>query len=173
VKDSAPYVPGSHTSKDAARRIAPRLKSIRFTVYEFIRKHPGVTDAQIRRALRLNTNTARPRRIELERRGLIKWTGKTKRSPLGASAQTWMVTGLPYPEHWAEGPQTQKTRSGEARIRRALDRAFPSRTRRLHSLIEELIAQRIESEPITKTARRIRAALRAPHFVALLEYVLR
>jgi hypothetical protein len=172
-EDSAPFVPGSASSRAAAKRLAPHLKAMRFRVYECIRKYPGATDLDISK--RLKMKTARSRRIELERKGLVVWTGKTKagKRSLGASAQTWQVTAMAYPEKWAERPQVRKTRTGEARVRRALDRAFPKRTKRLEKQLEKLVQDVVGKNELRRRILLLRPAVTRAMFVRLMLYILR
>ena len=138
---TAPYQPHSHSSRAAAQKIAPRLRSIRHRIYAFIASNPGVTDDEIRDHLGLNHNTARPRRIELERRGLVRWTGDIRVGHLGATAMTWEITGIPYPVRWNERAQVEMTESGEARIRRALGRAFSNQRPQVRRILERIVAK--------------------------------
>jgi hypothetical protein len=76
----APSVNGSLTSAQAAESLGPRtLNALQRKVLLFIKARPeGVTDEQIAKGLGLNPSTARPRRIELARRGLIVEAGVRK-----------------------------------------------------------------------------------------------
>jgi predicted ArsR family transcriptional regulator len=76
----APSVRGSATSREAAESLdAKTLNALQRRVLEFITARPdGATDEEIASGLGLNPSTARPRRIELARRGLIVEAGVRK-----------------------------------------------------------------------------------------------
>ena len=85
-----PSVPGSATSAAAADSIGPEtLNRLHRAVLEYMRSRPdGATDEEIATALRLNPSTARPRRIELARRGLVVADGERK-TVSGRRASVW------------------------------------------------------------------------------------
>ena len=86
----APSVNGSVTSAAAADSLDGKtLNRLHRLVLEYIAAHTaGVTDEEIAAGLELNPSTARPRRIELARRGLIREAG-TRRSKSGRMATVW------------------------------------------------------------------------------------
>lgn len=172
-QETAPFAPGSSSSRKAAQRIAYKLPSIRRRVFDYIVSHPGMNDHEIRDGLHLNSNTARPRRIELEEAGLIEWTGETKPGPLGASSQTWRATGRPYPVTWPLpiGGAPAKTKSGETRIRRAMTRAFPSQSKDLRELLEQYIKNILVGKKTTRIEAKITSALKPKEVAALLRYI--
>lgn len=87
-----PYVRGSDTSKAAAARALPTAGTKRAQVYECIKKHSsGLTDDQIHRYSRMPANTARPRRVELVRAGLVKDSKQRRRTTSGDWAVVWVV----------------------------------------------------------------------------------
>jgi hypothetical protein len=88
----APAVNGSITSAAAADSLDSRtLNALQRRVLEFITARPdGVTDEQIATGLQLNPSTARPRRIELARRGLIVEAG-TRKTASKRAAVAWRV----------------------------------------------------------------------------------
>lgn len=88
----APSVNGSITSAQAADSLdAKTLNALQRKVLEFVRARPeGVTDEQIADGLGLNPSTARPRRIELARRGLIVEAGVMK-TAAKRNATAWRV----------------------------------------------------------------------------------
>ena len=91
---SAPYQPHSETSKAAAEMLEPAfLNRLQLQVLFFLRERGeiGATDEEIQRALSMNPSTERPRRVELQRRGLITTTKKRKTSS-GRLAAVWSVT---------------------------------------------------------------------------------
>jgi Mn-dependent DtxR family transcriptional regulator len=77
------------TSEDAAAGIAPRTSTLRGRVYEFIKRMGRVTDEQISVELGLNPSTARPRRIELAKAGLIRDSGAVAITKSGRRAVLW------------------------------------------------------------------------------------
>jgi hypothetical protein len=89
----APSVNGSVTSAQAADALdAKTLNALQRSVYEFLRTCGafGATDEEIANGLGLNPSTARPRRIELARRGLIVEAG-TRRTASKRAAVVWRV----------------------------------------------------------------------------------
>jgi predicted ArsR family transcriptional regulator len=89
----APSVRGSATSREAADSLDARtLNALQRRVLEFVRARPeGATDEEIAAGLGLNPSTARPRRIELARRGLIVEAGVRKTASKRA-AVVWKAT---------------------------------------------------------------------------------
>lgn len=88
----APAVTGSITSAQAADSLDARtLNALQRRVLEFITAQPdGATDEEIASGLGLNPSTARPRRIELARRGLIVEAG-TRKTASKRNATAWRV----------------------------------------------------------------------------------
>jgi hypothetical protein len=88
----APSVGGSITSAAAADSLGSRtLNALQRRVLEFVRsRHEGATDEEIATGPGLNPSTARPRRIELARRGLIKESG-TRKTASKRNATAWRV----------------------------------------------------------------------------------
>lgn len=95
-----PYEVGNEASREGAERIAPFVGTARYRVFEFIQKNPGCCDRDIVLTLGMNPNTVRPRRVELERAGLIKPIGLTKTPDKDSEATAWGVTGDAYPDPW-------------------------------------------------------------------------
>lgn len=85
-----PYVAGSSTSAAAADRIEPVAGSLRGRVLELIRTAGPITDQQIAERLRMDPSTARPRRVELQRVGLVRQQG-TARTRAGREAALWVA----------------------------------------------------------------------------------
>lgn len=77
-----PYVAHSEPSREAAAEALPRAQRDRDRVLEAIRSKAdlGLTDEELQCLLHLPGNTERPRRRELQQRGLIRDSGK-RRSP--------------------------------------------------------------------------------------------
>jgi hypothetical protein len=81
----------SATSIDAACSMAKQLPALQRRVLEFITARPdGATDEEIAAGLGLNPSTARPRRIELARRGLIVEAG-VRKTQSKRNAVAWRV----------------------------------------------------------------------------------
>jgi transcription initiation factor IIE alpha subunit len=88
----APSVRGSQTSNDAAKSLGPAtLNAMQRRVLELLMSWPeGLTDEEQQHKLGMNPSTQRPRRIELERRGLVVAAG-TRRTTSGRMAVVWRV----------------------------------------------------------------------------------
>lgn len=96
-----PFQGHSATSRDAAIAYADSAPNARQRVYDLLERMPGgLTDEEIQEALRMNPSTQRPRRIELERAGVVHDSGRTRRTRSGSHAVVWTVTGAPLPERW-------------------------------------------------------------------------
>lgn len=83
-----PYQRHSATSRDAAESVTTAEKD-RDRVLKYIRIAYGATDEQIATALCMNPSTARPRRVELVRQGLIVDSGRTRLTASGRAATVW------------------------------------------------------------------------------------
>jgi hypothetical protein len=90
----------SDTSRAAAKRATAKAPTDRYRVFDLLAHEPkGLTDEQIQTRLRLNANTERPRRVELERRNLVRDSGRRRKTRSGCLAVVWIVTGnARYPE---------------------------------------------------------------------------
>ena len=87
----APSVRGSQTSAAAADSLdAPTLNRLERVVLEWLAQHGPATDEEIIAGTGLNPSTARPRRIELVRRGMVTQTGE-KKTRSGRNASAWRV----------------------------------------------------------------------------------
>ena len=86
----APSVHGSVTSAAAADSMAPAtLNRLHRLVLEYIAARPaGVTDEEMQNGIPMPASTQRPRRIELERRGLVVKDG-TRKTSSGRMATVW------------------------------------------------------------------------------------
>lgn len=90
ILDLPPHV-HTETSYRAAEEIkshAPRLRSL---VLGYIQEHPGCTDEEIVDGLGMNPSTARPRRLELFRMGLIELIDENGKTRSGRKAARWRV----------------------------------------------------------------------------------
>lgn len=85
-----PSAPGSLTSAAAARSMTDSVDNARQLVLSLIFRIGPLTDEEIALHLGMNPNTARPRRIELERMGLIIKCG-TKRTRSGREANKYLA----------------------------------------------------------------------------------
>ena len=88
----APSVNGSITSAKAADSLGPAtLNVLQRRVLELLAATPGgLTDEEMQTRLGMNPSTQRPRRIELERRGLVVEAG-TRKTASGRNASVWRV----------------------------------------------------------------------------------
>jgi len=80
----------ARTRHEAGEAIKPLRDRLRQQVLEAIRANPGVTDERIAELTGLAGNTARPRRLELERAGRIEAAGAS-RTRSGRRAVAWRV----------------------------------------------------------------------------------
>ena len=88
----APAVQSSPASMDAADAIGGGLGPLQRSVVAFLRQRGvhGATDEEIATGLAMNPSTARPRRIELVRRGLVVEAG-TRKATSGRYATAWRL----------------------------------------------------------------------------------
>jgi transcription initiation factor IIE alpha subunit len=89
----APAVRGSKTSNDAADALGPAtLNAMQHSLVEFLQTRGafGATDEEMQLALRMNPNTQRPRRRELEDAGLIVRDG-TRKTKSRRNADVWRL----------------------------------------------------------------------------------
>ena len=90
-----PAVESSRTSQEAACAIEPRAATLRRAVLECIRAagDGGRTDEEVQDELGMNPSTERPRRIECERMGLVRDSGRTRKTKSGRNAVVWVAAG--------------------------------------------------------------------------------
>lgn len=83
----------SDTSRAAALRIEPRAGTMRRVVLDHLRacKGGGATDEELQVALHMNPSTQRPRRIELEKGGLIRKAGIKRQTLSGGRAEVYVA----------------------------------------------------------------------------------
>jgi hypothetical protein len=87
-----PYQPHSETSRAAAESVRETAATSRARVLECLRAHPaGLTDQEIQSELNMPGDTERPRRQELEQRGLVHKSGKTRATEKGRQADVWIA----------------------------------------------------------------------------------
>lgn len=95
--NTAPYVVGSQTSKAAALSIASHLSPMRAKVFEAILNNPrgeGATCDEIEMLTGLKHQSASPRLRELEKLGLVRESGKTRKTSTNHEAIVWEWTGV-------------------------------------------------------------------------------
>lgn len=85
-----PYQRHSPTSADAAEQIAESAGTLRAKVLRYITGcAEGATDEEMQISLSMNPSTQRPRRGELQARGLIVDSGRVRRTKSGRNAVVW------------------------------------------------------------------------------------
>lgn len=85
-----PSVAHSPTSRAAASEIIPVAGKQRRDVFELLKFYPdGLTDEQIAERLGLNPSSARPRRVECVKAGLVIDSGRTRKTRAGRRAVVW------------------------------------------------------------------------------------
>jgi predicted ArsR family transcriptional regulator len=93
VSSNAPGKAHRHapeTSAKAASDIADISGKQRLLVYKSIENSPdGMTDAQLEADLGIQGSSVRPRRKELQERGLIEDSGLRRTTPSGRQAVVW------------------------------------------------------------------------------------
>lgn len=94
------------TSIEAKKAIQPVARTLRAQVFvELLRRgSTGATLEELELTLKLAGNTIRPRRQELEKRGLVENSGRERPTTSGRSAIVWIV-----PEHVAELARSKLT----------------------------------------------------------------
>lgn len=90
----APYQKHSATSKAAAMSMLKPLGRLQQMVYDEILERGGCTDLDLEVTLGLIGSTARPRRVELLRRGLIEDSGERRPTDSGRLAVVWRATKI-------------------------------------------------------------------------------
>ena len=93
ITPAPPAQRGSPTSEAAATLIAPTAGTLRAQVLAHLRERgsAGATDEQMQIALAMNPSTQRPRRIELEKLGLVLRTAQTRKTASGRDAVVFIV----------------------------------------------------------------------------------
>ena len=88
-----PFQGHSVTSRQAAESIAKPSRTLKAKVHFFIsiRGRDGCTDEEIQTALGMNPSTQRPRRVELVRDGVVKDSGKQRKTRSGRNAVVWVI----------------------------------------------------------------------------------
>lgn len=94
--DQYPKGPGytePTTSKDAARGIAPRVRTLRERALEEIRRagDEGISADDVAERMNKNILSIRPRVAELKALGLIEETGERSENDSGMTAHKWRL----------------------------------------------------------------------------------
>ncbi len=92
----------SATSVLAAAAIAPHRATQRDRILAYLAMYPS-TDQELAQRLGMDPSSVRPRRIELERDGLVTGFG-SRRTASGRLAKVWGCTDVWY-GHRGEGPE--------------------------------------------------------------------
>jgi hypothetical protein len=88
-----PFQAHSETSEAAADAIKPKAPGGRQRVLQALRDSAyGLTDEELQDMLHMNPSTQRPRRVELVRMGLVRNSGRTRKTRAGLSATVWEVS---------------------------------------------------------------------------------
>lgn len=83
------YVRHSEPSKEAAVAIREPKGKLLMQVFDVIAASDGLTDQEIERETGLGGSTVRPRRRELECAGLVRDSGKRRKTESGRQAVVW------------------------------------------------------------------------------------
>lgn len=87
-----PYAVGSDTSEEAAKRIEPHVNSQRGQLLELLRAHPaGLTDEQMQAMAAMAGHSQSPRRLELQRLGWVRDSGRRRLTRSGRNAVVWEI----------------------------------------------------------------------------------
>jgi hypothetical protein len=90
------YQKHSDTSRAAAHQIEADAATLRGEVYRgILRVLGGRTDEELQIILDMNPSTERPRRVELVERGLVRDSGKRRRTLSKRWAVVWEVVPRP------------------------------------------------------------------------------
>lgn len=94
----APYQPNSDTSRAAAESVEPKVNNQQQEMLAQFRAFPsvGFTDDDLLikaevGAMRISPNGVRARRIELQRKGLIRKSGRTRITRSNRLATVWVI----------------------------------------------------------------------------------
>ncbi len=92
--DAAPFQKESATSKEAARRISPRVSQMEVGVLEAVGAAQagggsGLTDDEL--IVAFGTHSVRPRRIFLTAIGKLRDSGGTRKTRSGRAAVVWCL----------------------------------------------------------------------------------
>jgi hypothetical protein len=92
MPEGPPFVSTSQTSAEAAESVREGAAELRERVYSALKRvwPEGLTDEQMQQALGMQGNTQRPRRRELEQRGLVRDSGERRFTTSGRRAVVWV-----------------------------------------------------------------------------------
>lgn len=83
----------SRTSREAASMIRDRIGPLHRKILAFLENAPnGACDERLGEVLDIPANTLRPRRRELEMKGLVEDSGRTEPTRSGRAAVMWIRT---------------------------------------------------------------------------------
>lgn len=87
------WVHGSVTSLEAAEAIAPKRPKLQAMVLQAIRRVGafGATDDELQFVLGMDASTERPRRVELVQAGLVRDSGRVRKTRRGRNAVVWVA----------------------------------------------------------------------------------
>lgn len=90
----APYQRHSRTSRAAAINSEPAAGTKRGLALAHLRRQgaAGATDEEMQAQIPMNPNTQRPRRVELVAAGLVRDSGRTRKTAGGDDAVVWVAT---------------------------------------------------------------------------------
>lgn len=93
ITPAPPAQRGSPTSQAAAALIEPTAGTLRAQVLAYLRErgNAGATDEEMQTELKMNPSTQRPRRIELEKTGLVLRTAQTRKTVSGRDAVVFVA----------------------------------------------------------------------------------
>jgi hypothetical protein len=83
-----PSVLHSDTSRLAAQEIVPFISRLHALVFTALARSPA-TDEELIERTKISANTLRPRRRELELKGIVRDSGETRKTRSGRSAVVW------------------------------------------------------------------------------------
>jgi hypothetical protein len=97
--DGTPPHQAAETSLEAAEEIKPHINQLQKRVLSAIRARgdSGMTDDELEVGLDLIGSTVRPRRRELELKGLIETHGNKRKTRTGRNALVWVCTSSSSP----------------------------------------------------------------------------
>lgn len=92
LSDTAPHTRGRGTSKQAAANLRPRLTGLRGRIFGFIVSQDyGATCSEVVTGTGIIVQTASTRLSELQKSGLIKDSGKTRKGQTGSEQIVWVA----------------------------------------------------------------------------------
>ncbi len=146
-----PYQVHSETSRAAALAYEQQAWTARQRVFEAIRNFSGLTDEEVCTLLAMNPSTERPRRVELERAGLIRDSGQQRATRSGMLAVIWEnIEGQQYQDHlFRQHRPPASDLTGDAKAVAEIRERIPERSqspelRTLLARLDDEIAEREE-----------------------------